>query len=64
MRNSQKIDRLAQKLIDLSKVEGIVDESSLWQGLQGVKASHPKTLDSAAQNTEVQALSSACLADC
>ena len=42
MRNSQKIDRLAQKLIDLSKVEGIVDESSLWKGLQGVKASHPK----------------------
>jgi F-type H+-transporting ATPase subunit delta len=42
MRNSQKINRLAQKLIDLSKVEGIVDESSLWKGLQGVKASKPK----------------------
>lgn len=42
MRNSKKIDRLAHKLIELSKVEGIVDESSLWQGVQNLKASNFK----------------------
>ena len=40
MRATKKIDQLAQKLIEVSKVDGIVDESNLWQGVQAVKESN------------------------
>jgi F-type H+-transporting ATPase subunit delta len=39
MRGTKKIDQLAQKLIEVSKVDGIVDESNLWKGVQAVKES-------------------------